>query len=107
MAQTPHGYEHLNCPFWQKPMSEVCHKCPMWVQIRGTDPNTGETVSDEWQCSFTWLPKMLLETALHTRHATASTDKVATEISKFHESMALFNTLAIAPGNRPPLLEQG
>lgn len=94
MAQIPHGEDHLECPFWQKPMSEVCHKCPLWVQLRGKDPQSDQEI-DSWGCSIMWLPKLLIENAQQSRQAGASTDKVATEVNKFHRSMAEFNARAL------------
>ena len=57
MKQVPRGPEELNCPQWQKPMSEVCHKCPKWIQVRGKNPNTGQEV-DEWNCADALLPML-------------------------------------------------
>lgn len=71
------------------------------------DPNTGETIADEWQCSITWLPKLLIDTAKESRQAGASADKVATEVKKFHKTMVELNNLP--PGitnNHPKLIEQ-
>ena len=100
MARIPRGDEDLVCPFHQKSMAEVCHKCPMWVAIRGTDPQTGQEI-DDWNCSFYWMPKLVIETAQQSRQAGASTDKVASEIRKFHEAMAKQN-LGIAKLMLPP-----
>lgn len=91
--QIPHGHEHLDCPFWQKSMSEVCHKCPMWVQIRGKDPQSNAEI-DEWHCSLGYaLTKLLLEGAQQSRQAGASADKVANEVRKFSDRMAAQNEL--------------
>lgn len=73
MAQIPRGEEHLSCPFWQKPMSEVCHKCPLWIQLRGSDPQSGQEV-DSWGCSFMWLPKLLVENAQQSRQTGAAVE---------------------------------
>lgn len=102
MAQIPRGHEHLVCPFHKVTMDQVCHKCPLWVQLRGVDPQTGEVVADEWQCTFTFLPKLLIENSQQSRQAGASADKVATETAKvgaeirnFHENMAKANMITI------------
>jgi hypothetical protein len=95
MPQIPRGEDHLYCPFWQKPQSEVCHKCPLWVQLRGKDPQSTQEV-DAWGCSLMWLPKLLIEGAQQSRQAGASADKVATEVAKFHENMVKMNHLASA-----------
>lgn len=105
MAQVPRGPENLLCPFWQKPMEDVCHKCPFWTQLRGVDPQTGEPVLDEWNCSLGHLPRLLVENSQQSRQTGASADKVATEISKFHKSMVDMNNLAIAQQKSQGLLE--
>ena len=91
MAQIPRGDSGLICPLHKKSMEEVCHTCPLWVQIRGTDPQTGETIAEEWNCSLAWLPTLLVENSMQTRQGAASSDKVATEINKFHSNMVSMN----------------
>jgi hypothetical protein len=94
MPQIPRGEDHLDCPLWQKPMSEVCHKCPLWVQIRGKDPQSLQEI-DAWGCSLMWLPKLILEGAQASHQAGASADKVANEVAKFHEKMVHMNILTL------------
>ena len=81
MRQIPRGDEHLNCPLWKKSMDQVCHKCPLWVQLRGRNPQTGEEV-DSWQCSLASLPMLLIENAQQTRHNGAATESMRNEIVK-------------------------
>lgn len=95
MMQIPHGPKNLKCPFWHKPMSQVCHTCPCWVLVRGKDPQSTQEV-DRWDCAVAWLPMLLIENAQQSRQAGASADKVATEVNKFHRNMAEFNKLSIA-----------
>lgn len=80
-AQIPRGSSKLTCPFHHKTMSQVCHKCPLWVQLRGTSANTGEPV-DEWRCSFTWLPMLLIEVGQQTRQAGAAIESFRNETVK-------------------------
>ena len=99
MPQIPRGEEHLKCPLWKKSMAEVCHTCPLWVQIRGKDPQSMQEI-DHWGCSLMWLPKLLIEGAQMSRQAGASADKVATEVAKFHHSMVQMNALNIQLNGR-------
>ena len=62
MAQIPPAEKGTVCPLHRVDVSKVCHKCPWWTQIRGTNPNTGEPV-DRWQCAIAWLPILLIENA--------------------------------------------
>jgi hypothetical protein len=81
MTQVPHGPDHLSCPFHRKPMSAVCHKCPMWVHVRGRNPNTGEEM-DQWNCSLAWLPMLLLENAQQTREVGGAIESFRNESLK-------------------------
>jgi hypothetical protein len=60
MAQIPPAEKGAVCPLHRVDVSKVCHRCPWWTQIRGTNPNTGEPV-DRWQCAIAWLPMLLIE----------------------------------------------
>lgn len=75
----PHGPEDRLCPYWRKRMSEVCHKCPQWIHVRGQNPNTGQPV-DEWNCAAALLPLLLIETAQQTRQAGAATESFRNEM---------------------------
>lgn len=45
----------------------------MYVQIRGTNPNTGQEV-DEYGCSIAWMPILLLEGAQQQRQTGAAVE---------------------------------
>lgn len=79
MTQIPHGPDNLYCPLHRAKMAKVCHTCPLWVQLRGTDKNTGHFV-DEWMCSLTALPKLLVENADMARQAGAATETLRNEL---------------------------
>lgn len=79
MAQIPHANEGLVCPLHQKDVSKVCHKCPWWILLRGTNPNTGEDV-DEWKCSIATIPMLLIETANQSRQGAAATESFRNEV---------------------------
>jgi len=36
------------------------HRCAWSVKIAGKNPNTGEEIN-EWKCSMSWLPLLLIE----------------------------------------------
>ena len=56
-------------------------KCNWFIQIRGTDTNTGKEV-DEWGCSMAWLPHLLIENANQARQAGAATESFRNEFVK-------------------------
>jgi hypothetical protein len=82
------GDKKTDCPLWRAPCKE--HGCRWYVQIQGMNPNTGVDES-RWDCAIAWLPFLQIETSQQARQAGASTDKVATEIRKFHDGMAAQN----------------
>lgn len=81
------------CPLWRKPLSKVCHTCEWYINLKGKDPQ-GNSVLDHWGCAIRWLPIIQIETTQETRQAGASSDKVANEIAKFHQSMNNANAVA-------------
>ena len=81
MSQIPRGSETLICPLHRTKMSKVCHTCPLWVQLRGTNPNTGTEV-DQWNSSLATLPYLLVQNAQQARQAGAATESMRNEIVK-------------------------
>ena len=69
-------------------------KCSWYVQVRGTNPNSGNDV-DEWACAVAWTPILLINTANETRVAGAETEALRKEIRTASEN-ALRTQLAIA-----------
>jgi hypothetical protein len=65
-------------------MSKTCHKCPLWVKLRGTDKNTGEFV-DEWRCSLGALPMLLIENASMVRAVDGNIDMLRKEQEAQHD----------------------
>ncbi len=79
MKQIPRGPDDLYCPQWRKRMSTVCHTCPLWMQLRGVNPNTGEAV-DQWQCAWASLPMLMVENAQQSRQNGAATESMRNEM---------------------------
>lgn len=73
MLQIPDGPENIVCPFHNKYMSKVCKRCPLWIHIRGKDPQSDQEV-DKWNCSLAFLPMLLIENAQMSRQTAASVD---------------------------------
>lgn len=88
----PRGEDHLVCPLHKLAMSEVCHKCPWWMQIRGFDANTGQEI-DDWGCSVSFMPMLLINTANEARQGAAATESFRNEMVK----AAAYNARALTP----------
>lgn len=80
----PRAEKGLVCPFHGKDVSRVCHTCPLWVQVRGMHPQTGEPV-DEWKCSLAWLPLLAIEQARQTSQAGAAVESFRNEMVRANE----------------------
>jgi succinyl-CoA synthetase beta subunit len=78
------GSKDLICPFHQKAMHKVCHKCPLWVKLRGTNPNTGQEV-DNWSCSLGVMPVLMVENSQQQRSTGAAVESFRNEMVKMNE----------------------
>ena len=67
------------CPLINKDCIE--HQCKFFVHVTERHPQTGQE-RDIFDCTFSWLPVLLLENANRVRQTTASTDKVANQVNK-------------------------
>lgn len=86
MAKIPHADEGAVCPFNQRDMSEVCHKCPMWIHVRGKHPQTGEEL-DDWRCSFAWMPYLMIENTLMQCQTGAAVESFRNEMVQANETV--------------------
>jgi hypothetical protein len=77
----PLGPSDEYCPEWKKPMSKVCHRCRRWIQVRGTNPQTGAEV-DEWNCAMAILPMLLIDNSRVQRGTQAATESMRNEVVK-------------------------
>lgn len=55
--------------------------CAWFIQVRGTNPNTGEEV-DDWGCAVAWLPILLIENAQQARQTGAAVENFRNEMVK-------------------------
>jgi hypothetical protein len=81
MTQIPHANKGLICPLHKQDMSKVCHKCPLWVQVRGKNPQGTDTI-DHWNCALAWLPVMLVENSQMQRQTGAAVESFRNEMVK-------------------------
>lgn len=85
-AGKPVNIADEDCPLWHKHVKEVCHRCPLWIELRGTDPNTGQPV-DEWGCSYAWMPTLTIENSQQSRQLGAAIESLRNEQVKIAENM--------------------
>jgi hypothetical protein len=83
--QVPRSTSTNVCPFNGKQMKSVCHKCPLWINVKGADPQTGETV-DRWNCSWAWMPMLLVENSNMQRQTGAAVESLRNRQAEFTDS---------------------
>lgn len=73
-----------NCPLNN---FDPCKKldCAWFVNIRGTNPNTGQEV-DEYACSMAWLPILMIENSQMSRQTGAAVESFRNEMVKANEN---------------------
>jgi len=84
-VQIPIAEEGQFCPFNGKDTSTVCHKCPLWIQVRGKNPQSNEEV-DHWACSFAWLPMLLIENSQRQVQTGAAVESFRNEMVSANHS---------------------
>lgn len=84
MTQIPHADKGLMCPLHKQDMSKVCHKCPLWIKLRGQDPQSNE-MFDHWNCALAWIPIMLVENSQQQRQTGAAVESFRNEMVKANE----------------------
>ena len=67
------------CPLVKKDCIGL--QCSWFTQIRGVNPNTGESV-DEWGCAITWLPMLTIENSQQQRHTASAVESFRNEVVK-------------------------
>jgi len=73
-----------NCPLnGFEPCKQL--ECAWFVQMRGTDPNSGKEV-DEYSCGIAWLPMLLVENAAQARQTGAAVESFRNEMVKANAS---------------------
>lgn len=83
------------CPLLKKACIE--DQCMFWHELITHVP--GQEAKVEKKCLYQWIPILLIENAKETRHASASMDKVASELN-YGASQLILKSMT-----RPPALE--
>ena len=61
--------------------------CRKWVQVRGTNPNTGEEIN-RFDCADAWMPILLVENAQQQRQTGAAIESFRNEVVKSNQDAA-------------------
>ena len=67
-----------NCPLSGfEPCKQL--ECSWFMKVAGTDPNTGREI-EEWGCSMSWFPILLIENAQQSRQTGAAVESFRNEM---------------------------
>lgn len=55
------------------------NECRKYVNVVGTNPQTGETVN-QWDCSDAWLPVLMVENSQQQRGTSAAVESLRNEV---------------------------
>lgn len=92
-----------NCPLNNfEPCKQL--ECAWFVQMRGTDPNSGKEV-DEYSCGIAWLPMLLVENAAQSRSTGAAVESFRNEMVKANNASHEILKIASEVSNSHKLIE--
>lgn len=92
-VQRPIGPENRVCPLHRETMDKVCHRCPLWIHVRGKPPQS-EAEVDYWDCSLAWMPMLLIENSQMQRQTGAAVESFRNEMVKANQ---VTSQLLLAP----------
>jgi hypothetical protein len=72
------------CPFHDKPMRKVCPTCPLWISIRGKNPQSEEII-DRWGCAIEFMPLLMIENSQQQRQTGAAVESFRNEMVRLNE----------------------
>lgn len=92
------------CPLLKKKC--IGMECAWFINIRGFNPNTGQEV-DEWGCTVSWLPVLMIENSQQQRQTGAAVESFRNEMVKQNQETAKLLLMAATQpqSKRKKLLE--
>jgi len=91
------------CPLIKKDCIQL--KCSFFILLRGRNPNTGKDI-DEWMCSISAMPMLMINTANEVRQGAAATESFRNEVMKASQKNdPIENLIKISERNRQALIE--
>lgn len=60
------------------------HRCAWYIEVHGTNPNTGDVVKD-WACSMAWMPMLMIENSQQQRSTGAAVESFRNEMVKAND----------------------
>jgi hypothetical protein len=63
-----------------------CMNCWKWVQVMGSDPNTGQE-TNQWKCADAWMPLLTIENSMQQHQTGAAVESFRNEMVKGNSVM--------------------
>lgn len=84
------------CPLLKKQCIKM--DCAWFVKINGFNPNTGQQI-EEWGCTVSWLPILLIENSQQQRQTGAAVESFRNEMvqQNIETTKLLIETVSQAP----------
>lgn len=70
------------CPLLKKDCIGL--QCSWFIQLMGKNPNTGQDIN-EWACSISWLPVLMIENSQQQRQTGAAVESFRNEMVNNNE----------------------
>lgn len=96
--QIPHGPENRDCPLWKEAMSLHCHKCPLWSNVQGKDPQ-GDIVVNRWHCALYWNAHLQTDNTQHLNQLSAAVESLRNRFAELIDSVREGSGLTRLPYN--------
>lgn len=69
--------------------------CIWFYQLKGIDPETNETVHDEWNCAVNWLVKLTIENTKAAHMNASQTQEMRNEAKQYQDSQVTMSAIAV------------
>jgi hypothetical protein len=97
----------MSCPLGsqcEKIQDNTIHRCAWFVELAGTNPNTGE-VLNERGCAMSWLPILLIENSQQQKSTSSAVESFRNEMVNANQASQrlLAATMGLASVQSLPL----
>ena len=75
---------------------QVLVRCPLYIKLVGKNPQTGDPI-DEWGCSISWLPILLIEGMQRRNEMGAAVESLRNELCRRMDAQTLPPLLTSEP----------
>ena len=74
------------CPFHKRDVRKVCHHCPLYILLRGKNPQSNEEI-DEWGCALAFMPVLMIEGTQMARQTSSAIESFRNKMVEQNERL--------------------